>query len=268
MMINLSNYLQRTSLIPWHVNYDLRNQTVLWNGMDTQERFNNNLGNPSTAKILKDLGWTSTSISYKFNSFGFRDDEFDNRRCGIALGCSFTQGVALKLEQTWPSILSKMLNVHVWNLGVGGASIETVFRVFEYFIKKLNPEFVCVLLPPSCRFEYSNSDKQYQIISPYDLGLHSSFAKDWLSRDSNGWENQKKSVLAMERICDLIGIPLVVSDTFPSAKLNQEIIDTNDYGRDLAQFGLTFQNYQATSMFNSLNKMTNSSDTVSIFKNI
>jgi hypothetical protein len=247
---------------PYHFNVCYKNKTELWNGMDNRKLFFDHVRDSKSAELLKKLGWTSSNITYKFNSLGFRCDEFDDRPCGLALGCSFTQGVGLPVESTWPYLLSGMTNTHVWNLGSGGASIETVFRIFEYSVKRLSPKFVCILLPPPSRFEFHDSDNGYPILMASDLGLHQSFAKDWLSQDDNGFQNQKKTVLAIERICDLMGIPLTINDS--GNGLDNEHIAYNqlDLSRDLAHRGPLYQQYHAKFMFDRLHKLNvlNSND--------
>jgi hypothetical protein len=132
-----------------HGNWDLRSQTVNWSGSDHQNEFNKNCTNPDKFAKLVTLGFDSPeSISYTYNQHGFRSPEFDQRPCGIALGCSFTEGVGIPVQHTWPSKLSKMLDVHVWNLGTGGSSIDTAFTFLEYYIDLLDPQFVTICVPP------------------------------------------------------------------------------------------------------------------------
>ena len=238
---------------PYHYNVHYKNTVQLWNGMDTQERFNQHLNDSISATFLKKLGWTSDNITYKFNSMGFRSDEFDDRPCGLAIGCSFTQGVGLPLDATWPCLLSTLTNTHVWNLGSGGASIETVYRIFEYFVIKLSPKFVCILMPPPGRFEYHDSTNGYPIIMASDLGPHPTFAKDWLSQIDNGIQNQKKTILAIERICELMKIPLIVNDSQSNLTIGHKSPEDIDLARDLAHSGIKYQQHHAEFMFNKLN---------------
>jgi hypothetical protein len=259
-------YIQKPLSLPYHINYSRANQSGEWNGYDSEERFNTHLNDPTSAALLKELGWDLKNIiTYSFNSCGFRCDNFDDRPAGMALGCSFTEGVSLPLNMGWPSILAEMVGTHIWNLGVGGASIETVFRVFEFYVTKLKPKFVCILIPPETRLEYKNSSGLYEIIMPQNLGQHPSFAKDWLHFNSNGFENQKKTILAIERICSLLNIPLVVNDIFSNHELSNMLISNSHYGRDLGHFGPKFHRYQAQIMFDKLTQNTNPS-TDSIFK--
>jgi len=240
---------------PYHYNVQYKGTTQLWNGMDTLERFNSHQRDTRSSTLLKKLGWDASNINYKFNSLGFRDDEFDNRLCGLAIGCSFTQGVGLPSSSTWPSLLSKWTGIHVWNLGSGGASIETVYRIFEYFVTKLSPKFVCILLPPAGRFEYHDSSNGYPIIMASDLGPHQSFAKDWLSQVDNGLLNQKKTVLAIERICDIMQIPLVVNDSQCNLSIGHKSPEDLDLARDLAHSGVRYQQHHAKFMSERLSKI-------------
>jgi hypothetical protein len=252
---NFFEYIQKPLSLPYHINYYQANRSVEWNGYDSEERFNTHLADPKSAALLKNLGWDLKNIiAYNYNSCGFRCDEFDDRSAGMALGCSFTEGVSLPLNMCWPSILAEMVGTHIWNLGVGGSSIDTVFRLFEFYVIKLKPKFVCILLPPETRLEYMSSSGCYEIMMPQKLGQHPSFAKDWLQSDSNGFENQKKTILAIERICSLLNIPLVVNDIRSNYELMKMVIRESHYGRDLGHYGPKFHQYQAQTMFDKLSR--------------
>ena len=70
---------------------DLKNKTVSWLPMDTKELFLKHQNNKDTRKKLKELNWTEDSIEYKFNSQGFRSDDFNSKGESIVfLGCSHT----------------------------------------------------------------------------------------------------------------------------------------------------------------------------------
>jgi hypothetical protein len=231
---------------PYQFNWQYRNSMQYWSGQDQQALFDKNLKNSETAKQLQDLGWDKTEITYCYNSHGFRSAEFNRQECGIALGCSFTEGTGLPIENTWPYLLSNLCGTQVWNLGSGGASIDTVFRIFEYYVQTLSPKFVCILLPPPMRFEFNDSDNGFPIIQTCNLGNHPSFAKDWLSQDFNGINNRKKTVLAIAKICDLLKIPLIVGE---SQNLK---VAFPDMARDLSHFGINYQKWQANYMLDQL----------------
>ena len=100
--------------------------------------------------------WSTRSINYNYNNLGFRS-EFDfepGMKGDIYLGCSFTEGVGLPLECSWPSLLSAELGVRGFNLGTGGYSIDTCFR-YLVAAHKFGLKFkrVFLLVPPPNRYE-------------------------------------------------------------------------------------------------------------------
>lgn len=234
---------------PWIINSLNICKTFSWKDTDNEKLFLENLQNEESLNRLKRLSWDSSDITYSYNSNGFRDAEFDNRPCGIALGCSFTEGIGLPVDCSWPSLLSKYTGTHVWNLGSGGGSIETVFRIFDYYVVKLKPQFVCVLMPPFQRFEYKESGGTFSLITSWDLGIGPQFGKDWLSREYNGKENQRKNMLAIQHICQHYKIPLIFNDSYHGMS---DSIVSDDYARDLIHPGVTYQQSQAEYMHNQI----------------
>lgn len=217
---------------PHHYHSRDKNKTLEWSGTDNLETYNQNIKDPKKYAILKNNNWLDP-IEYKFNNHGFRADAFDDRPAGLALGCSFTNGTGLRIEQVWPSILSKLLNIHVWNLGIGGASFDTVFRILEYYLPKLNPKFVCVLMPPVNRFEYCNRDDSYYIIQANSSEAHSQFAKEWLTQEVNGISNRRKNMLAVQQLCSINNIPVFFDDSeIPYGKCDM------DYAKDFMHYGV------------------------------
>lgn len=196
---------------PFHENLQCANTTSFWAPFDTEERWHINMRDTSTRNLLTKLGYADpTAITYTYNSHGFRDEEFDNRSCGIAFGCSFTHGTGIKQNQTWPCVLGNLLDTHVWNLGIGGASLDTVFRISEYYINLLEPEFVSLLIPPSTRFEYYEYNR-YAIATLHDYNESDNkhFFKQWFANQENTQNHQHKNLLALEKVCDKYGIEFV-----------------------------------------------------------
>lgn len=180
---------------------------------DTQELWQSNLLNNSAK--LSEFGWSNNhKIEYKFNSEGFRDDEFDNRACGLAFGCSFTEGIGLPTDQTYPSQLSNMLGTHVWNFGITGTCLDTVFRFSEYWIQKLQPKFVVSHLPSPQRYELFNQYRQWDQIGPWEVEIASDntkhrvpYIKEYFVNDENSDMNMRKNLLAIRQLCWVYGIP-------------------------------------------------------------
>lgn len=76
----------------------------------------------------------------------------------VVNGCSFTycQGLDKPHEQGWPAILSRLLNVPVVNLAMGGSGNDSICRrTYEYFYKdhKDSKPFYIIALSGSARRE-------------------------------------------------------------------------------------------------------------------
>jgi len=67
-------------------------------------------------------------IVYKFNSMGYRDIEQYVGTEILAIGDSFTLGLGVNVEDTWPAQLSKLLNYPVLNFSLNGASNDWIAR--------------------------------------------------------------------------------------------------------------------------------------------
>lgn len=194
-------------MIPYHINCQFKNTTQLWSGSDQEERYLKNLSNLTKREILEKLGWTkSNCITYSYNSHGFRNHEFDNRTCGLAFGCSFTEGVGVDKTHSWPDQLSNLTGLHFWNLGIGGCAMDTVFRIFEFYIDLLNPKIVILLKPPRWRVEYADDKDHYEIES-VNSDSPDTFLKKWFTYDVNSELNTKKNYLALKTICQERSLP-------------------------------------------------------------
>jgi len=218
-----------------HGNWNLRSQTVYWSGSDSQDQFKQNISNPQKLEFLKKLRLdTSESVTYTYNKQGFRALEFDQRPCGIALGCSYTEGVGLPEHDSWPSKLSQMLGTHVWNLGVGGGAADTAFTLLDYYIEQLSPGFVAMCVPPITRFEYYSENKAYRVMfeSWFMPVLSHSFFKEWFANDLNSQINQRKNLLAIEQLCSQQGIPFYVLDSATDLKIDGRARDLAHPGSD------------------------------------
>jgi hypothetical protein len=226
--------------------------------MDQYDVFLENIKNPEKKQKLSDLGFLDINrISYNYNRLGFRAEEFDNRPSGIALGCSFTQGIGLPLEDSWPSQLSKLLGQHIWNLGVRGSSADTAYNLIEHYIDKLNPTFVVMCVPPKDRFEFFRGHDPVRIMgsnfeslplyNPLYNPLYKTFFMEWFSSEENSKTNQRKNIRAIQQLCLQHGLPfyylLAESDL---------ILDQN--ARDLSHPGAESNRDFAIKMYNLMDQ--------------
>jgi hypothetical protein len=203
---------------PKHFNSQLANKELFWCGSDNLSNYKQNIQKAETRKYLNEQGWLhdQTAISYSYNQQGFRSDNFDLSPSYIALGCSFTEGVGLPIEQTWPFLLSKKLSKNIWNLGVGGTGLDTCFRLLDYYINELNILGVFLLTPDTSRFEIHTLNGTI-CYSPHWDNLNNPgellIKKLWYSNDDNSYYNKRKNLLAIEQLCYSKGIKLILRES-------------------------------------------------------
>ena len=129
------------------VRYPTKDLTLNWYSTDSEENF----------KKLTNSLYTETSIVYNFNSYGYRTKEFDltlTKPKILCLGCSHTEGVGVKEQDTWPSQLQLLFpEFDLYNLGCSGASVDTVARLLINTCSVFKPNKVFILWPDSSRYE-------------------------------------------------------------------------------------------------------------------
>jgi hypothetical protein len=102
------------------------------------------------------------SITYQYNSRGFRDQEWplDCSELSDAVWCigdSFTAGIGSPLQFIWPQVLSKKLGCRTINISMDGASNDWISRIASKIIKEVNPSTIVILWSYFHRREDPNS---------------------------------------------------------------------------------------------------------------
>lgn len=95
---------------------------------------------------------TNSDFLYQFNDYGYRasfdyEPILDSKKI-ICIGCSFTEGIGLLEEETWPYILSKKINSKYLNLGLAGGSDGYVVWQIMNVINNIQNFDLYVLIPP------------------------------------------------------------------------------------------------------------------------
>ena len=206
------------------------NQTLNWLPTDTEELYKQNLKN--NFEQLNRYGWVDRHIEYKFNSHGFRCEEFGNSDNAVFLGCSNTAGIGIPIETTWPYLVSQELNLTCYNLGVGGGSNDLAFRISLHYLKILKPKILFLLSPDSARIEILNTNNVISIVPNHREHEFGNYYKLYLSNDDNLSINQQKNILAIKSLCNTYNIKFVCIDD-PFAIENNSI----DLSRDLMHKG-------------------------------
>ena len=86
-------------------------------------------------------------IFYKYNSKGFRDNEWPkNLKNAIwCVGDSFTVGIGQPFEETWPQQLSKITGKKCINIGQDGCSNDYIAKRVNYIWRTYQPKHIIVM---------------------------------------------------------------------------------------------------------------------------
>lgn len=197
-------------------------KTVNWVPSDEEWRFEENMADPRKRELLEKFGWTKESITYTFNNYGFRSDEFTDgvHDSIVFLGCSLTMGIGMRLEETWAYRVASSLGLRRYSLGIGGGGPDMCFRLAHHWIPKLRPKYVMMLTPYSARTEIVTENRIFQFLpnwpaKPDDKRkqVFEPYYDAWLSHPANADMNGLKCSLGVRSICEnfdaeLIEIPL------------------------------------------------------------
>lgn len=133
------------------------NSEAYWLGMDSMEAYRANGGHPS---------YGEDDISYVFNERGYRGASF-SRTADIrmmTIGCSWAFGQAVPQKSIFHELFATRLrdatqkSVISWNLGIPGASNDSIARLLHYAMPVLKPDIVLVLFTHLSRREYVAAD--------------------------------------------------------------------------------------------------------------
>lgn len=166
--------------------YHPKEHKVAFSGSDTTERFIANL------KLQpEDWYYRNHPISYNRNKNGHRckdieDIDLDNYI--LFSGCSHTEGIGLRLEDTYAYLLSNKLNMDYYNLAIGGTGTDAVnYNIATWFAKvKKPPKLVVVQWPHHVRttVKFFENPHNYMPEPWYNYGI-------WSSRDTSN-KNHKE----------------------------------------------------------------------------
>ena len=165
-----------------------------------------------------------TSIQYKLNKKGYRAPEFeelDYTKYRIACyGCSYTFGVGVKNEDTWPEQLRISNEIpsdsQIWNMGLPGASNDLITRLIYHSAPIIQPQVIFVQWTIPHRREYVDKKGQIRKI----LTNHPKFWMDntnayraFMTLANDEWDDYcfEKNVTFTRLLCDLHGVIFISS---------------------------------------------------------
>jgi hypothetical protein len=158
------------------IGYHPKEHTVSFSGSDTAELFEANL------KLQpEDWYYRNQPISYNRNKNGHRCKDIENIDLDnyiLFTGCSHTEGIGLRLEDSYAYLLSNKLNMDYYNLAVGGTGTDTVnYNIVTWFAKvKKPPKLLVVQWPHHVRaiVKFFENPNNYIPDPWYDYGIWSS----------------------------------------------------------------------------------------------
>lgn len=133
------------------------------------------------------------SVHYRFNEIGFRERSISqyNGTEILAIGDSFTVGLGLAENKTWPRQLENIVNYPVLNFGLNGASNNWIAKKCLQLLEYFDPPYIVVHWTFSHRREHWNSSW-----TDVERMLH--YTETTVDNCLENWENWKKCATQVE----------------------------------------------------------------------
>jgi lysophospholipase L1-like esterase len=227
---------------PYHAGQNLAGQHLEFLPTDSRDSLERLCAVEEYRAYFQQQGWLEPgAISYRINSAGFRCEEFDPLAPNLlALGCSYTIGLGLPLQDLWPSLVGQALQLRVCNLGWGGVSADTCYRLAEYWIPCIRPRLVVMLTPPVDRFELHMATGSIPVenFMPQSEAESAPYVQQYLrhyyGNEANSQINRRKNQAALRSLCDQHGVPCQIYNCDEWMNLTREQIG---YARDRMHAG-------------------------------
>ena len=192
--------------------------------------------------------YSTAHISYKRNSLGHRSPELKNLNLDnyiICTGCSITEGIAVEEENRYSSLLSKDLNMDVYNLGIASSGNDTIVHNLLTWLNNIEkkPKFIVIQWTDIHRFITENANGNIQLQGLW-LGTERTITNFIASGDEMQYFYSKSKYLRslLKTIVNIPIIEIAWSTGFPKIENQSDIILTNidflDYGRDFMHPGI------------------------------
>lgn len=222
-------------------------------GQDTCEVYTTNLKLQPT-----DWLYATKTVSYARNSVGHRskdiadlDDKFI-----LFVGCSLTVGSAVALEDTFPYLVSRHLNIDYYNLGVEASGPDLLAQNLSIWISKIKklPLAVVIQWPELTRTFRCNGTAVVPI-GPWSCKSH--IGK---SISNQQWRDYEKLIVTdqFEHVYNILRqTTLAMLESHNIKVIEIKNIDTVDYGRDLKHPGTQSHQLVADTVISALSMAIN-----------
>lgn len=164
-------------------------------------------------------------VEYQFNDYGYRcpydyKSLLDTDKI-VCIGCSFTEGIGLDIEQTWPYLLSQHIGLPYINLGKAGGSDGYVVWQIMNVIKNIQSKNIFVLIPPTGRF-FELTDTTFESRQAWDVETPTTSYSNFYELNS----------FVLTTICDRYKIPYINSLEFSPGQTWSKAKDNQHFGSD------------------------------------
>jgi hypothetical protein len=213
----------------------------------------------------------SGKCTYTYNELGFRGDSIKKEGFKImSIGCSFTEGVGVNDDETWPAQISKLIKNGVnLNFGTAGRSNDFISRCLLTYFDEVKPDLVLIMYTyPHRRELYSKEGG----IEPYIPGIKWGFMQETeegryihelntrLQNEYNDFNNWYRTHLLITYFLKDKNIPFL----WNGFRLDNNFIDENrfdgdydnfiDYGADLGHPGPLHNSLYSNKLYKHLKK--------------
>lgn len=124
-----------------------------------------------TKDIRNNITYAYGDFTYQHNSHGFRSPEFEDTTDLklVVMGCSFTYGTGLPIQDTWGEILGRTIEkrygrkVKVFNIALGGLSADSSIQHLGWLTETLGfkPDLVAFLVPSMIRYPFIETEDTF-----------------------------------------------------------------------------------------------------------
>lgn len=220
------------------IGQDDPDSTQLFYGGDEKINYEKNL-----IEMPEDWIYRDYPIKYKYNKHGHRCKnmtEIDMYNYVLFTGCSHTEGIGLKLEDSFPYLISKSLNCDYYNLSLAASGIDVLMHnLLIWFSKfKYKPRCVFIQWPDHSRF-LTLKDGFTNLVPCGSWTQETSAKKFIVNAEQSGFFNFRKHIIH-SLITNVIDVPIVsihysALQTYDSTGLYLKKID---YARDRIHTGI------------------------------
>jgi len=238
------------------IGFDRIRRTIYFSGSDTESKYNDNL-----KQLPDDWYYRDREISYTYNELGHRSrkiSDLDFNNYILFLGDSYTEGIGLELETTYPYLTAKKLNMDYYNLGLGGAGLDIMFYNLSVWLTRFpKPKYISIYWSDPTRYlTFGRGDISQEL----QTCSHWSVEKDFLKMHEYGIKTEYfdcraklyvKMIIKMLKFYNIPHSNITFVDynanLLPELKKFREIQNTwscpYDFARDRLHVGIKHHNH-------------------------